>query len=59
MAITFSPYVSQITLCASAVLFFGKNKIKICDKYTFYPASFLIILNVKLCWHLWLVMHKY
>jgi len=33
-------------------------KTKDSGEYVFYLASFLIILNVRLCWHLWLVMHK-
>jgi len=46
MTIKFSPYVSQIILCASAA--FGENKTKGSGEYTLYLASFLIVLNVKL-----------
>jgi len=48
MAITFSPYVSQIILHQQHFSF-GENKTKGNGKCALYLIAFLIILNVKLC----------
>jgi len=54
--ITFSSYVSQIILCASATLFFYVNKTKDSGEYALYLL--LIVLNIRLCHYLCFVMHK-
>jgi len=43
---------------SAALLLLCENKTKSSDEYALYLALFLIVLNVKLCWYLWLLIHK-